>query len=288
MNRTLYSFAYIDCFGTPFENSNRTWFYFSIQRIGGEKNQTIKLNILNLNKQSKLFTQGKSTILTYLYRIKYLKIFLKGMNIVIKRGSNGKWERMKEKPTFYITDENFILTFFHRTFDKDIEDNLTFYAFTFPFTYTEQLELLSSYDKKHEKSEEELAIIIREINEPRRDKLVIKMNDNVNQNFGTKYTEIVDVTDETNYELPTSHSTETLMNQSNTSIDDNTSESMQQLLNLVNNVKIEKVVSQGSVVETHENVIAYIAQDVRSRLDEVRDDIYYHRELLINSCEQRR
>lgn len=34
--------------------------------------------------------------------------------------------------------------------------------------------------------------------------------------------------------------------------------------------------------------MAYIAQDVRSRLDEVREDIYYYRELLINSYEQRR
>lgn len=64
-------------------------------------------------------------------------------------------------------------------------------------------------------------------------------------------------------------------------LDENTSESMQQLSSLVNNVKIEKMPS-------HDSVMAFIAQDIRSRLDEVRDDIYYYRELLINSYEQRR
>lgn len=69
-----------DCYGTPFENQNRTWFYFSIR--GGEKNQLIKFNVLNLNKQAKLFSQG--------------------MYPVIKHGSNGKWDRVKDKPVFYV------------------------------------------------------------------------------------------------------------------------------------------------------------------------------------------
>lgn len=69
-----------DCYGTPFENQNRTWFYFSIR--GGEKNQLIKFNVLNLNKQAKLFSQG--------------------MHPVIKHGSNGKWDRVKDKPVFYV------------------------------------------------------------------------------------------------------------------------------------------------------------------------------------------
>ena len=69
-----------DCYGTPFENQNRTWFYFSIR--GGEKNQLIKFNVLNLNKQAKLFSQG--------------------MYPVIKHGNNGKWDRVKDKPVFYV------------------------------------------------------------------------------------------------------------------------------------------------------------------------------------------
>lgn len=256
-----------DCHGTPFENSNRTWFYFSVR--GGEKNQTIKLNVMNLNKQAKLFSQG--------------------MNTVVKHGTNGKWERMKEKPMFYATDENFILSFYHRTYEN-IEDNLTFYAFTFPFTYTELMELLESYDKKHEKSPEELEITVRELNGPRKDKIVININENVNQDYtmddevaldGNK--EMLDVvTEDANSEVPTRDSAKEFFRARSSHVaDENTSESMQQLSNLVNNVKIEKMAMS-------ESVMSYIAQDVRTRLDEVRDDIYYYRELLINSFEQRR
>lgn len=255
-----------DCHGTPFENSNRTWFFFSIR--GGDKNQTVKLNVMNLNKQAKLFSQG--------------------MHPVIKNGSNGKWERMKEKPTFNVTEENFILSFCHRT-QENIEDNLTFYAFTFPFTYTEQLEALDLYGRKFEKSPEELEIIVRELNGPRRDKLVINMNENVNQDYTLDDNnlelnkELLDVVSEdANSEVPIREPVkEVTKARSNSTVDENTSESMQQLSHLVNNVKIEKMASP-------ETMLAYITQDVRSRLDEVRDDIYLYRELLISSYEQRR
>ncbi|CAO1366248.1 unnamed protein product [Diamesa serratosioi] len=119
-----------DCYGTPFENQNRTWFYFSIR--GGEKNQLIKFNVLNLNKQAKLFSQG--------------------MYPVIKHGNNGKWDRVKDKPVFYLTDESFVLSFFHRTLEN-IDDNLTYYAFTYPFTYTEQQDNLELYDRRYAKNE---------------------------------------------------------------------------------------------------------------------------------------
>lgn len=256
-----------DCHGTPFENSNRTWFYFSIR--GGEKNQLVKMNVMNLNKQAKLFSQG--------------------MHPVIKHGSNGKWERMKEKPSFYVTDENFILSINHRT-HENIEDNLTFYAFTFPYTYTEQQDALDIYEKKFEKSQEELEIIIRELNGPRKDKLVIKMSENVNQDYSMDDESILDsnrelldvVSEDANSEVPMrDHAREFFRVRSGNVIDENTSESMQQLSHLVNSVKIEKLA-------TPETVLAYIAQDVRSRLDEVREDIYLYRELLISSYEQRR
>lgn len=256
-----------DCHGTPFENSNRTWFYFSIR--GGEKNQLVKMNVMNLNKQAKLFSQG--------------------MHPVIKHGSSGKWERMKEKPSFYVTDENFILSINHRT-HENIEDNLTFYAFTFPYTYTEQQDALDSYEKKFEKSPEELEIIIRELNGPRKDKLVININENVNQDYSMDDESILDsnreildvVSEDANSEVPVrDHAKEFFRARSGNVIDENTSESMQQLSHLVNSVKIEKLA-------TPETMLAYIAQDVRSRLDEVREDIYFYRELLISSYEQRR
>ena len=38
-----------DCAGTPYENGNRSWFYFGIR--GYSPNKLIKLNIVNLNRQ---------------------------------------------------------------------------------------------------------------------------------------------------------------------------------------------------------------------------------------------
>lgn len=256
-----------DCHGSSFENGNRTWFYFSIR--GGEKNQLVKLNVMNLNKQAKLFSQG--------------------MNIVIKHGSNGKWERMKEKPTFYVTDENFILSFNHRT-TENIEDNLTFYAFTFPFTYTELMETLESYDMRHEKSFDELEIVVRELHGPKRDKLVINMSESVNHDYSmeegilesNKEVQEDVVTEDANSEVPAKIAAKEMFKLRTSNVmDENSSESMHQLSTLVNNVKIEKMAS-------HDTVMAFIAQDIRSRLEEVKDDIYYYRELLINSYEQRR
>lgn len=38
-----------DCAGTPYENGNRSWFYFGVR--GYSPNKLIKLNIVNLNRQ---------------------------------------------------------------------------------------------------------------------------------------------------------------------------------------------------------------------------------------------
>lgn len=201
-----------------------------------------------------------------------------------------------------------MLSFFHRT-HENIEDNLTFYAFTYPFTYTEQQENLEIYDRRYEKGPEELDIIVKEINAPKKDKLVIKINDKLNfdQNFkggvGTGDFSMEDETfssklinNKTEKELLTDVVTENANDEMkfrdfqkakdifkiNTSsvIDENTSESMQQITSLVNNVKIEK----GSL----DTVKAFMAHDIRARLDEIKDDVYYYRELLINSYEDRR
>lgn len=205
---------------------------------------------------------------------------------------------------FQLTDESFVLSFFHRTLEN-IEDNLTFYAFTYPFTYTEQQENLEQYDRRYEKGPEELDIIVKEINASKKDKLVIKINDKINldQDFkggvGTgdfsmedettlmsnkTEKELLDVlTENANDEIKFQDFQKTNeISKVNTSsvIDENTSESMQQITSLVNDVKIEKA--------SLETVKAFMSHDIRARLDEVKDDVYYYRELLINSYEDRR
>lgn len=45
-----------DCADTPFENGNRTWFHFSVRGYAPAK--LIRFTIMNMNKQSKMYSQG--------------------------------------------------------------------------------------------------------------------------------------------------------------------------------------------------------------------------------------
>ncbi|XP_055377224.1 cytosolic carboxypeptidase-like protein 5 [Condylostylus longicornis] len=128
-----------DCFGTSNETPNRTWFYFSIQ--GGGFYQNAKINVKNLNRQAKLFSQG--------------------MTPVMKVGQNGHWHRIKDNPTFQNEEENFVISFIHKV--QNHPDTEVFYAFTYPFTYRDCLNLLAKYDEKYLKNNEETDILIKQI-----------------------------------------------------------------------------------------------------------------------------
>lgn len=239
-----------------------------------------------------------------------------------------------------LTDEHFVLSFLHST-HENVEDNLTFYAFTYPFTYKEQQDAIDSYERKHGRTNDELEIIARESSGPKKDKLVIKMSEKMNFKGGgdgggkqnelaehlmgdtldeleaaesfefvkdakgtfkilerSSEKELLDVlTEDANDELrfkeylKTKESFKLKPSTSNNVIDENTSESMQQITNLVNNVKIE-LPSTTSILESASQVVdtvrAFQIQDIRERLDEIKDEIYFYRELLINSYEDRR
>nr|AMO02543.1 cytosolic carboxypeptidase-like protein [Tityus serrulatus] len=117
-----------DCAGTPYENTNRTWFHFGIQ--GGYPETLIKINIVNMNRQIKLFGYG----MTPVYRI------VPGKE---------KWNRISRKPIIQgVEDNNFILTFCHKL---PTDSNATIYfAFTFPFTYSECQDMLNTVDKNYQ------------------------------------------------------------------------------------------------------------------------------------------
>lgn len=70
-----------DCAGTQYENTNRTWFYFGIK--GGLPSDVCKINVMNLNRQAKLYSHG--------------------MHPVVKVGVNGKWERTKDRPSYRVS-----------------------------------------------------------------------------------------------------------------------------------------------------------------------------------------
>ncbi|KAL5268590.1 hypothetical protein ACHWQZ_G002439 [Mnemiopsis leidyi] len=102
-----------DCAGSCYENGNRTWFHFSVSGVASHK--TLKITMCNLNKQSKLYSQG----MTPVYRTVPGKI---------------KWERVRERPTYEMIDGQFHLTFMHTVLDSKIT---TYFAFVYPFSYTD-------------------------------------------------------------------------------------------------------------------------------------------------------
>lgn len=168
-----------DCCGTEFENGNRTWFFFGVRLADDEPEPpgddhprsslfhqggalTVKLTFMNLNKQSKLFSQGMSPLL--------LKAPRRGCggddsppSMPWIGGHSSKWERVRDLVapplTYYVNAEdnnNFVLSFRVRLEPQAV----TYIAFTYPYTYKELQAHLARLERKygsHEKTFEELS-----------------------------------------------------------------------------------------------------------------------------------
>ncbi|KAG7244305.1 hypothetical protein INR49_004445 [Caranx melampygus] len=50
-----------DCTGTEHENGNRSWFYFSVR--GAVPGKILKINVMNMNNQRKLYSQGMAPLI---------------------------------------------------------------------------------------------------------------------------------------------------------------------------------------------------------------------------------
>uniref|UniRef100_A0A1A7XB80 Cytosolic carboxypeptidase-like protein 5 n=1 Tax=Iconisemion striatum TaxID=60296 RepID=A0A1A7XB80_9TELE len=114
-----------DCAGTEYENGNRSWFYFSVR--GATPGKLLKINVMNMNNQRKLYSQGMAPLVRTL------------------PGKN-RWERVRDRPTIKITDNQFILSFTHRVLE--VRGATTFFSFCFPFSYTECQEMLQQLGER--------------------------------------------------------------------------------------------------------------------------------------------
>lgn len=119
-----------DCHGTQFQNNNRTWFYFGIRST--RPNVLVKFNIVNLNKQVKMFSQGMCPV----------------FKIVPGRLH---WERIREKPMYTLDQggNDFTLSFLYCT--PENSKAITYFAFTYPFSYIDLQNYLRRIDMKMEK-----------------------------------------------------------------------------------------------------------------------------------------
>ncbi|XP_034018660.1 cytosolic carboxypeptidase-like protein 5 isoform X2 [Thalassophryne amazonica] len=115
-----------DCANTEHENGNRSWFFFSVR--GAAPAKMLKINVMNMNKQSKLYSQGMAPLVRTL------------------PGKN-RWERIRDRPTFEIVDNQFILSFTHRL--SEVRGTITYFSFSYPFSYTECQEMLQRLDDSY-------------------------------------------------------------------------------------------------------------------------------------------
>jgi hypothetical protein len=97
--------------------------------VRGGHGKYVKFNMMNLNKQSRLFEMGMLPV----FRI------LPG---------HEKWARIYTKPTWQTVEQNFQMSFIHRIPDK--RETVTYFAFCFPFSYEESQNMLSKYDQQFE------------------------------------------------------------------------------------------------------------------------------------------
>ncbi|XP_044024321.1 cytosolic carboxypeptidase-like protein 5 isoform X2 [Siniperca chuatsi] len=115
-----------DCAGTEHENGNRSWFYFSVR--GAAPGKILKINVMNMNNQRKLYSQGMAPLVRTL------------------PGKN-RWERIRDRPTSEIVDNQFILSFTHRLLE--VRGATTYFSFCYPFSYSECQEMLQQLDQSY-------------------------------------------------------------------------------------------------------------------------------------------
>ncbi|TMS12762.1 hypothetical protein E3U43_017720 [Larimichthys crocea] len=115
-----------DCGGTEHENGNRSWFYFSVR--GATPGKILKINVMNMNNQRKLYSQGMAPLVRTL------------------PGKN-RWERVRDRPASEIVDNQFILSFTHRL--SEVRGATTYFSFCYPFSYSECQEMLQQFDKSY-------------------------------------------------------------------------------------------------------------------------------------------
>ncbi|XP_010000500.1 PREDICTED: cytosolic carboxypeptidase-like protein 5, partial [Chaetura pelagica] len=104
---------------------NTSWFYFSVQ--GGAPGKLIKLHIVNMNKQSRLYSQGMAP-------------FVRTLPV------RPRWERIRERPSFEMVETQFVLSFVHRFLEH--RGTTTYFAFCYPFSYTDCQEMLAQLDSR--------------------------------------------------------------------------------------------------------------------------------------------
>ena len=106
-----------DCMSTQVENTCRSWFYF---KLTVSEPQSISFLIKNLNLQFKVFREGMKPV----YR------------------TNGRWERIPGSISFNLNEDD--QNSMELSFSHSVLKGENFFAFTYPWSYTDHKDLLKS------------------------------------------------------------------------------------------------------------------------------------------------
>eukprot|EP00039_Didymoeca_costata_P015400 m.261064 g.261064 ORF g.261064 m.261064 type:complete len:748 (-) comp16215_c0_seq14:2334-4577(-) len=138
-----------DCFGTKFQNGNRTWFYFSV--TGGIQGNSINICVHDLNKQGKLFSQGHEPVVCVLSASQASD----APESETKHGNVQKqWSRDCENINFDTTDDDIFWVSWDYTFDHRFQKDQclqVFFAWCYPHSYEDCQAMLSQYDQLYSK-----------------------------------------------------------------------------------------------------------------------------------------
>jgi len=113
-----------DCYGTQKETDYRTWFYFRSKDM--KKYGTYTFTVKNMNFQGKLFNEG----LLPVYRTK----------------TQSSWKKVEAKGfSIQKSEKGLEVTFTHTFGPHDVE---VFFAFTYPWSYEEDQNLIDQYERE--------------------------------------------------------------------------------------------------------------------------------------------
>ena len=119
-----------DCAGQPCETNHRTWFYFGVS--GFNTGQTLRFNVVNMNKQAKLFSFDMRPV-----------YFVPGVS--------AEWEVLQNSVRYQHSKGGFRISFNH----KFLSAEETFFAFCIPFSYTDNQTLMDNVEQ-HAMAREDL------------------------------------------------------------------------------------------------------------------------------------
>ena len=110
-----------DCSGQSCETKHRTWFYFGLS--GYKAGQVLNFNVVNMNKQAKLFSFDMRPVF-------------------FTPGVSEQWAPILESVKHQVVNSGFKISFSH----KFTSEKVTFFAFCIPFSCTDNERLMTTVE----------------------------------------------------------------------------------------------------------------------------------------------